>query len=308
MNEIKGILEMESTRERMSIVIGRPKDFGIGNPDGIPSPYATSSNEELQQVAEKDNEALDLPNDLTCTACIDGRKCLQNADGSEAKIRLRRVGGSAANTGVALNADSPVIQGIDLDQPIDVIAASIDTSVGYRSAHLGGCGGANGEVKHHRAIHEKPEILQAVKAFMSIPVVRDYLGVDYEDEIAERVRANAGKTAAFLEAKGWNGQAYVESVRDREPSQVEDLEVDSTDEKFHGHRESKITIIIGDLTSMQNDEFVWNLKASMQVAEKLGGTHGTTSYKQALIAEIAKHFAVVDDLPSDVTPIILQVA
>ena len=48
MNEIKGILEMESTRERMSIVIGRPKDFGIGNPDGIPSPYATSSDEELQ--------------------------------------------------------------------------------------------------------------------------------------------------------------------------------------------------------------------------------------------------------------------
>ena len=121
MNEIKGILEMESTRERISFVIGRPKDFGIGNPDGIPSPYATSSNEELQQVAEKDNEALDLPNDLTCTACIDGRKCLHNADGSEAKIRLRRVGGSAANTGVALNADSPVIQGIDLEQPIDVM-------------------------------------------------------------------------------------------------------------------------------------------------------------------------------------------
>ncbi len=58
MNEIKGILEMESTRERMSIVIGRPKDFGIGNPDGIPSPYATSSNEELQQVLDKANKAV----------------------------------------------------------------------------------------------------------------------------------------------------------------------------------------------------------------------------------------------------------
>lgn len=298
---------MNETHERLSIVIGRPKDLGIGNPEGIPSVYARASDEALRAIAEQDNKELVLPNDLSCTACIDGRKCLQNADGSEAKIRLRRVGGSAPNLAVAMNAEAPVAATLDHDTSLDDLTTIVDEVVGYESAHLDGCGGANGEVKHTRAINEKPAILAAVKTFMSLPIVRQYLGVGYDDELGDRVRAQAAKTADFLEAKGWNGQAYVDKVTARHPENVVDLEVDYTDTRFHGHRESKITIIIGDYTSAQTDEFVWNLKATKDAAKKLAGSDSNARYKQALIAEIAKHFAVVDDLPSDETPIILQV-
>lgn len=308
MNEAKGVLEMEKPLERVAIVIGRPHDFGIGNPDGIPSGYANATAEELQEVADFDNAALVAPNDLSCTACIDGRKCLHNADGSEAKIRLRRVGGSASNLGVALNAEASVVDMLSEDATLEELTGLVDQTVGYESAHLGGCGGANGEVKHNRMINENPAILAAVKVFMEVPVVREYLGVGYSDELGERVRTQAGKTADYLEAKGWNGQAYVDGVAARTPVNVEALDVDHLDLRFHGHRESKITIIVGDLTSEQDDEFVWNLRASKEVAEKLKGERGEEGYQQVLIAEIAKHFAVVHDLPSDQTPIILQVA
>lgn len=306
--EVLSTTEMEKTRERKAIVIGRPKDLGLGNPEGIPSIYAGASDEELQEIAEYDNAELVAPNDVTCTACIDGRKCLHNADGSEAKIRLRRVGGSASNTGVALNAEAPIVETVNSDAPLKSLVTAIDEYVGYRSAHLGGCGGANGEVADNRAIYENPAILNAVKVFMEIPEVKEYFGVGYSDELGERVRGKAGVTADFLEAGGWSGQAYTDGVAASDPENVEDLEVDHADEKFHGHKESKITVIIGDLTSTQDDEFVWNLKASKDVADTLAGNRGQEGYHQALIAEIAKHFAVVNRLPSSETPIILQIA
>lgn len=60
MNEvmIQGNLEMEKTREKETFVLGRLRDFGLGNPDGIPSSYADMADEELQRIAERDNESL----------------------------------------------------------------------------------------------------------------------------------------------------------------------------------------------------------------------------------------------------------
>lgn len=303
-----GIAEMEQTRERKAIVVGRLKDFGLGNPEGIPSSLANASEAELQEIAERDNEALVEPNDLTCTACVDGRKCKHNADGSEAKIRLRRVGGSASNYGVALNADASLVATLNPEAPLGEQISTVDDFMGYRSAHLGACGGANGEIADHELIHGKPAVLDAVKAFMAVSEVRTYLGVDYSDELGKRVRENAGKTAEYLKSMGWDGQTYVDGVKDEAPENVEDLETDPNDHKFHGHKEAKLTIIIGDKTSAQDDEFVWNLKASKEIAEKLAGQRGKEGYTQAIIAELAKHFAVVDRLPVGELPVILQVA
>lgn len=298
---------MEETREKMALVLGRLKDLGLGNPDGIPSSLAQASNAELQAIADRDSERLVEPTDQACTACIDGRRCNCNADGSEPKVRLRRVGGSASNYGVALNAEASIIDTLDPESPLGAQIGIVDESVGGRSAHLG-CGGANGEVEDHRAIAEKPAILSATKAFMEIPQVREYLGVGYDDGLGERVRKNADTTAEYLTQKGWDGQTYVEGVEASYPENVAYLEVDEND-KFHGHKEPKLTIIIGDKTApLDEDGFVWNLRASKEAAEKLAGQRGEEGYRQVLIAEIAKHMAVADRLASTETPVILQVA
>lgn len=309
---------MEATVERKAIVIGRLGDLGLGNPEGIPSYLADATTEELQEVAKRDNERLVNPTDLNATACIDGRYCNCNADGSDAKIRLRRVGGSASNTGAVFNAEASIVSTIDVDSPLVDIISAIDQHVGYRSAHLGGCGGANGEVSDNRAISEKPAVIDATKALLSIPEVASYLalgaikeeiGETVYEELFARVKQNAAKTAALLEDKGWDGQAYVDGVKNTCPENVEDLEVDHDDEKFHGHKEPKLTIVIGDKTMpLDDDGFTWNLKATKQFAEAVSGQRGREGYLQAVIADVAKHMAVAGRLPSDKTPVILQVA
>lgn len=314
----RGSLEMEKTIERKAVVIGRLKDLGLGNPEGIPSSLNRASNEELQAIAEHDNDRLVVPSDESVTACIDGRYCKGNADGSDAKVRLRRVGGSASNTGAAFNADASITQTIDLAGSLNDITDEIDDLVGYRSAHLGGCGGANGEIADNMAIHETPAIIDAAKALLAIPEVAEYLGVDSikqeigdaaYDALFDRVKENGAKTAALLESKGWNGQSYVDRVKRSYPENVEDLEVDHNDEKFHGHKEPKLTIIVGDLTMpLDDDGFTWNLKASKAFAEAMAGQRGREGYLQALIADVAKHMAVASRLPSDETPVFLQVA
>ena len=309
---------MEQTREKTTTVLGRLRDLGLGNPDGIPSYLANASDEELQAVAERDSDRLVVPDDLTATACIDGRRTKQNADGSEAVTRLRRVGGSASNAGAAFNAEASIMETISEDDSLEAITDMVDAQVGYRSAHLGGCGGANGEIADNVAISEKPAIMDATKVFLSIPAVADYFGIEEVkrdmsqeacDELYARVQRNAAKTVEFLKAKGWDGQAYVDRVRAKNPENVEDIEVDHHDEEFHGHREPKLTIIIGGLTMpLDDDGFTWNLKATKQFAESMAGQRGREGYLQAVIADVAKHMAVADRLPSDETPVILQQA
>jgi len=178
----------------------------------------------------------------------------------------------------------------------------VDEVVGYRSAHLGGCGGANGEVADNHAIAENSAIMASVKTLMSVPKVKQYLGASYRDELGGLVRANAAKTAAYLERLGWDGRMFVDGVVTETPGNVEDLEVDHQDEKHHGHKERKITIIIGDKTSKNDDEFDWNLKASKEAASRLAGDD-IESYTRALIAELAKHLAVAHRLAHTSAPV-----
>jgi|GEM_PF-695295 len=320
------IIDRERTPEREVIVVGRLGDLGLGNPDGIPSRYAHSTNAELEASARKKREHLRMPTDIKKTGCIDGRKTLRNMDGSKAEVRLRRVGGSASNLGVAMNAEAPVVETLDSDaslgEQIETIDRYMEMATGFeRSAHMGGCGGANGEVDDDKAIHEKEAILGATKAFMSIPEVQNYLIKGHEDEfsdpttgelsplfddvIGDRVRETAGKTAQYLTIHGWNGQEYVDGVVEDNPSGVEDLEVDHDDHKYHGHKEGSILVIIGEETYAEDDDFVWNLSASKKAAEGLAGERGKDGYVQALIAEIAKHIATSDRLASEKTPFII---
>ena len=302
--------EIEKTQETTIEFVGRLSDLGIGNPDGIPSEYANYDNAQLQEVAERLSERLVEPTDLTATACIDGRYTKSNVDGSTPEVRYRRVGGSASNFGVALNANASIIntlsQEATLSQEINQVDMYLADKTGYeRSAHTGGCGGANGEIQDNQAISTNPAVLAATKTFMEIPVVKEYFGTGYNDDLEESIRENAGLTTEYLQANNWDGQKYVDGVIHDNPRGVEDLAVDHDDAKFHGHKEKTLTIIIGEQTLNDDDEFVWNLKPSKQVAQALAGQRGNEGYQQALMAEVAKHIAVAHRLPSDKTPVIL---
>lgn len=313
---------MEKTHERIGKFICRLGDLGLGNPEGIPSSYADKSPEELNEIAEAAAGKLVMPTTLDAVACIDGRETLGYADGSEKEVRLRRAGGTSSNLGVALSAEAPIANALSSDMTLEEQTAAVDNyvteSTGFkRSAHLGGCGKANGEVADHEATHENPNILKAVKVFLDIPEVKAYFseghedeleavaGSLYSDELIERVREASGKTAAFLRESGWNGQEYVDDVVKKNPRGVENLKVDHNDEKFHGHKERSLKIILGDETDDDVDDFVWNLKASKMVAESLAGERGIDGYRQALIEEAAMHMAVGHRLPSSDTPIFL---
>jgi hypothetical protein len=303
-------IESEQSNERNVHVIGRLGDIGLGAEDGIPSHLATASREQLEGYGDQEAQRLVTPTDMGRLACIDGRETLENVDGSNPEVRLRRVGGTASNLGVALNAEASVIDTIPVDIPLSERIMFVDEYItdgtGFeRSAHLGGCGGANGEIEDNEAIHHNPAVMAAVKALMEFPEVREYLEAEYDEALAEHVRANAAKTAEYLRASGWNGQAYVDSVKEDNPGGVEVLAVDHDDEKYHGHKEPALVIVIGDETVKDSESFVWNLAATKKVAEALAGQRGHEGYTQALIADIAKHMAVAVRLPSKKTPVIL---
>lgn len=319
-------INTERTLERKAIVVSRLGALKLGNPEGIPSRYADASDTELQAVAEEKLDRLRKPTDDKRTSCIDGRGKIKNMDDSKPEVRYRRVGGSASNIGVALNAEASITQTLDhtaeLGKQIEVIDTHVEETTGFeRSAHMGGCGGANGEIDDDKAIHEKDAIMGAVEAFTSIPEVYDYLIEGHEADfidpetneklplfdgaLAQRVREAAGKTAEYLSAQGWNGQEYVDGVTQDNPSGVEDLKVDHDDHKYHGHKEGSILAVLGDETYAEDDDFVWNLLASKKVAEGLAGQRGKDGYVQALIAEIAKHIATSDRLASEDTPLII---
>jgi hypothetical protein len=310
MNEqMQGSFEMERTREVMGKFIGRLGDINLGNVEGIPSTYANYNPEQLNEIAEKSAQSLVEPTDLSCAACIDGRCTLHNADGSPAEIRLRRVGGSASNFGVALNAEASVVDTLDSEAPLGEQIQVIDDFMGERSAHEGGCGGANGEVADNELIATDPAIMNATKVFMEIPEVKEFFGAGFDETLGSRVRENAAKTAEFLKIKGWDGQKYVDGVKAQNPRGVETLEVDHEDEKFHGHKEPSVTIVIGKKTMpLDHDGFVWNLEETKKVAEKFAGQRGEEGYVQVLIADIAKHMAVCKRLPSIEAPILLVAA
>jgi hypothetical protein len=302
--------EQETIEQRKIIIVGKLGDLNLGNPNGIPSEYAHETNESLEKIAQLLQEKLVNPTDSSATSCIDGRKVLHEADGSEAEVRLRRVGGSASNFGVALNAESSVANILQPDsslgKQIETIDIHIANTTGFeRSAHQGGCGGANGEIEDNKAINNDPSILAATKAFMEIPEVKKYFEVGYDDELGERVRVAAGKTAQLEEESDWKGQTYVEGVTEKNPRGVEVLEVDHNDASFHGHKERALVVILGEKTLPEDDYFVWNLKASKKVAEALSGERGIEGYRQALIAEVAKHMAVAKRLPSTKTPVMI---
>ena len=288
-------MEQESTVEAFRpIFIGRLRDLGLGNPEGIPSRLADATAEELEDYADLLIRQLEPATVSDSFSCIDGREIVATADGAAPEVRLRRVGGSAANYGVALNAGMNVANPKEADELTET----------KRSAHTENCGGANGEVADNEAISEDPKILSAAEVFLSIPEVARHFGVSFDDEAAEAIKNNAAMTAARQKAEGWSGQAYVDEVASDQPASVDSLQGDA-EHPFNGHDEDALVVIIGNKT-LRNGDFVWNLDASKKAIDGLVKHGGDRT--RLTIAETAKHLKVGDRLPSDTTPVIVLAA
>lgn len=304
---------MATTPEKRETVkvayIGRLEDLGLGNPDGIPSTLAEATESDLELFGERLLASSKPIEDFEHDSCIDGRHTNHNADGSQAQVRERHVSGSASNVEIAMNASASVLDtvpnGASLGETVDIIDDFVAAASGKkRSAHTEGCGGANGAIVHNQLIGNDEAPLRATEAVMGIPAVRDLTGTEYQVELGEAVRAQAAKTAAWLEANNWTGQTYVESVSKNEPAGLEELQ--GGDGAFHGHAEDALVIDLrADEVVSLDDVFVVSMNAIVKKATALAGQRGEEGYTQALIADIAKHMAVAKVLPSTKTPVYL---
>lgn len=308
-------LDMDTTpeivKEPKVYYLGRTGDLSLGNPEGIPSKLAEATEAELVDYGQKLLDRLAQVTDARHCGCIDGRHCKHNGDGSAPEIRYRRVSGSGANFETALNSGASVLDTIDLEAPLEVMTDAVDEHVtrttGFeKSAHQGGCGGLNGAIEDNEIIAQDPAVSAATRALSQHEAVAPAIETTFDTDSVETVSQRAGGTAALLSGKGWKGQAYVDRVVESEPAGVAVLEAD--DSTFHGHAEDAIAVVVGDKTVDMDNVFVWNLKASIDVARGLAGQRGEQGYKEALIAEFMKHLAVSSRLASDKTPVYIIAA
>ena len=309
----------EQRVEPQALYLGRLSDFKIGNPNGIPSDLEDASAEELEEYAEKAKQALEVVTDEEHYTCIDGRKRLRNADGSQPEVRHSQVGGTGASYGVARNAGASIIDtlhGEPLSRKIDIVEKDVEAKTGVkRSAHLGVCGGVAGEVTDDENIARNPSILNVSEVLVGLPQIQAFTGIAYNQELGDSVRESASETAKELQELNWDGAKYVAGVENDEPRGVEDLEVD--DSKFHGHKERALWIVVSEDKNIGperleelglGEAFVWSIKGSRDMARALAGQRGQEGATQALIANFAKHVAVADRLPKNTTPVFLMVA
>ncbi len=307
--------------------LGSLEQFKLGNPDGIRGRLAHErvTHKELIDFGETLKKAVDRVTDVHHAACIDGRSCKCNSDGSAAEIRRRQVAGTNLNTEVALNGESPLLEGEESDQlSVEELFAFVDdayeklTSV-KPSAHLGGCGGAKGVVEDNEHMAENGASVEVAEAIMNLKSVADYSRLSFTEEYGNKVRANAAKTAKRLKAGGYSGPAYIANVENENPAGVEDLEVDEADHEFHGHQENAIVFVLSfsgkeTLSKQKMEElglgqaFVINIDASVDSAKALSRKDPNAAVDedraaQLLIANIAKHAEVAHRLAHKLTPV-----
>lgn len=297
-----------------ALLLGRLGDLGLGNPQGIPSSLKDATREELGAYGQQLLHTVVQVNDPYHFTCIDGRRCKGNADGSHTQCRRAQVSGTGAAVEIALNAGSPLLdEQATLGHEVHVIEGAL----GFvkRSAHLGVCGGVKGAVADNRAIAEKDAIMEAVNAVMSVPEVGLFTGFGYSAHVALQIRQRAPHTAAWLEENGWDSEKYVSGAREESPDGVEDLE--TFDNGFGGHEEPALVLILSTTRdkTVSPDEaerlglgrpFVVNIDASLDVAIQLG-MGVDEDVQAAFMANLAKHVAVADRLPSRETPVYLLI-
>jgi hypothetical protein len=316
-------INYERETKPVSYYLGSLEDLGLGNPDGIPSALEHADDAERIEYGEKLLDALAPVTDFNHYGCIDGRNCICNADGSEPEVRRRQVGGTGLLIEVAMNGDAPVMDTISPENDLTTILELLEDDYAKKtgvlpSAHEGGCGGVNGAIDDNQNMAIDGTSINVAKTIMELPAVKAYSGLDFDETLGKKVQAEASKSAAFLEAKEWNGQEYVDRAKAIEPAGVEDLEVDP-DHTFKGHKEQALVLVLSKDGSQSIDEaklkelglgedFIVNIDASVDMGKAMAGNRKEEGATQALIANLAKHAEVAKRLPSTKTPVYLLVA
>jgi hypothetical protein len=302
-----------------SFVLGPLGHFGLGNAaKGIPSSLANQDEDGLAQYAAKVYRAVVRLTDATRFCCIDGRCRLCNADKSEAENRPGHIGGTLTLPAIAMTGGAPIVDTLDLsvkgadEELMTAIESTLDVS---RSAHTGGCGGANGLIEDQQAVHDNPAITQTAGAVMNHEALLAHTKLPYDEVMGLGVQKMAGDTVTWLKAQAWDGPAQVKHATETSPAGVEALEVDETS-PFKGHAEPAILLYYS--TSGKNTlsvdkleelglgrPFIVSLNASVKVATGLAGPRGEQGARALLLSDLANTVAAGSRLATPETPVML---
>ena len=224
-----------------------------------------------------------------CPACIDGRRCLCQADGSEPKIRPRKAGAGISTLAMIGMGDrlaiNYLVDNADKAEDLYEFSGKLQENLGNKESGHYDCGAAKGLIKHIRTVSTLDPNGTISKLVKNILVQE--APDENADELVDDVIEQAAPFAEVLEKCGWDGAKYVDSVADKEPSAVERLEVDKN-HPAGGHAEDAVVVVDGPvdtdgrpLLTIDEEElcrrtgrraFVVNLDELRRDANFLGGT------------------------------------
>ena len=177
-------------------------------------------------------------------ACVDGRRCLCQLDGSGPKIRPRIAGASLAAFVMCglgsdeflrpLTSQNKTLGGVV--ERIEHLQSLLDNPLG---AHID-CGAGGGLTKHLASLAGKAKPNSKIVARLMAKEVPDF---DITASL-NRIRARANFFGKFLETVGWDGQEFEQNIADLNPGGVEKLESDMAAPN-HGHAEDAWVVIDG---------------------------------------------------------------
>jgi len=303
-----------------SFVLARLSNFNLGNPGGIPSSLADATDNELADYAARFFAAVVPVDDVVHYRCIDGRRCLHNGDGTTPAVRLGHLGGTLTLPAVAMTGDAPLVSTIDTTQDgcEDRIMTAIETKLQLeRSAHTGGCGGANGLIDDYQAMHGNPAVVTVAGAIMNHEALATFTKIPYFETVGGEVRRNAGKTVDWLNRRGWQGAAQVHRAEEISPAGVEVLDADKA-KPFNGHEEPAIVMVYSrsGMNTLSTDSigslgmgrpFIASLNASEHIARQLAAAGDDGSISRLMTADVANCVAAGSRLASPETPVFLTI-
>lgn len=300
------------------VYLGTLADFGLGNPEGIPT--SLRSDKEVEEYALLVTRSFVPITDRRHLGCIDGRRVVTQADGSDYVARGRQAGGILSAFITAELGDSMLLQTAQQYTPRqrqqfveDYFAGQVD---GYDiSSHSEGCGAALKAAEHVRSA-AKPEVARAIQALLAQPDISDILSAQFNSREMSKVTDNAHRLAEVLSDTEWSGEDFCRDAKAKNPTGFEHLEGDPT-HRFHGHNEPIIGIVASpdeitadkqwfDARGIENP-FLVTLQDTRRIARLLPSVQSgqVPTIDQAVMANLAFHLGVSDNLPHPDMPVVL---
>ncbi len=302
------MLQSPEIKEAYQVMfIGRLEQFGLGNPNGIPSSLETQ--EQLDEHARGLSQSLTENQNSSIVGCIDGRTVIGYADENASYAAVdRSAGGTFSDSVMALTSKSDVLKLVQSQNAQDIcdeVESMVGDVVGTegKCSHDMGCGACNGAVNHLRSMNSAP-VKDTAAALMNLGPVAEVLDTEFDAIAADEVGLEAEKLADWFETEAWDGSEYTERAKQSNPQGLEKLN-GSPDMPFSGHAEDAIgivvdkTAVISETLMRENnvsDTFVLTLGRLEKVADTLAGQRGLDGKQQAAISGVMWNLAVANNL------------